>query len=186
MATSFPQLRLEHLLALVRLGMLVSGVYLFLLFPILLQMEYRDAARLQSMRGFRHEMFLIPLVVEELRDFVIRMIQGLFSLSSLFLQSFIISSAISRVMICYLEVARRMPSLLHSMASVLDVLLRGIELDQSRRAGLALPGKPLNLFTSCLSLFLLPGIEEIVESISNCPRPVWKSYFRRPAPSTRR
>ena len=89
-------------------------------------------------------------------------------------------------MICYLEVARRMPSLLHSMASVLDVFLRGIELDQSRRAGLALPGKPLNLFTSRLSLFLLPGIEEIVESIGNCPRPVWKSYFRRSAPSTRR
>ena len=72
-------------------------------------------------------------------------------------------------MICCLEVARRMPRFLYLMGRVRDVLLRGIELDQPRRAGLALPGKPLNLFTSRLSLFLLPGIEEIVESIGNCP-----------------
>ena len=99
MATSFPELRLEHLLALVGLGVLVALVHLFLLFPILLQMEYRHAARLQSMRGFRHRMLLLSLVVEELCDFVIRMIQGLFSLSRLLMQRFIISSAISRVMI---------------------------------------------------------------------------------------
>ncbi len=70
MATSFPELRLEHLLALVRLGVLVSGVYLFLLFPILLQMEYRHAARLQSMRRLRHRMLLFPLVVEQLGHFM--------------------------------------------------------------------------------------------------------------------
>ena len=44
-------------------------------------------------------MLLLSLVVEELCDFVIRMIQGLFSLSRLLMQRFIISSAISRVMI---------------------------------------------------------------------------------------
>ena len=74
MATSFPELRLEHLLALMRLRMFVSGVYLLLLLAVLLQMEYRHAARLQSMRGLRHGMFLLPLVVEELCDFAVGLV----------------------------------------------------------------------------------------------------------------
>ena len=103
-------------------------------------------------------MLLLPLVVEELCHFVIRMIQGLFSLSGLLLQSFIISSTISRVMICCLEVARRMPCFLHLMGRVGGIFLGGIELDQARRPLLALPCKPLDFFLSPFGLFLLPGV----------------------------
>ena len=44
------------------------------------------------------------------------------------------------------------------MGRVLDVLLRGIELDQAGRPFLALPRQALDFFASLFSLCLFPGI----------------------------
>ena len=56
-----------------RLGVLVARVDLFLLLAILLEMEHGYADLPQSLAGFRHEMFLFPLVVEQLGHLVVRL-----------------------------------------------------------------------------------------------------------------
>ena len=106
-------------------------------------------------------MLLFPLVVEQFGHLVVRFVQGLLRCRSLLLERLILGilgSAIARVMICCLEVARRMSRFLHLMGRVGGIFLGGIELDQARRPLLALPCKPLDFFLSPFGLFLLPGV----------------------------
>ena len=105
-------------------------------------------------------MFLFPLVVEQLGHLVVRFVQGLLRCLSLLLQflCLIRGSAIARVVVRRLEVARRMPRFLDLMGRVRGIFLGGIELDQARRPLLALPCKPLDFFLSPFGLFLLPGV----------------------------